>query len=165
MPSIVLLTHFFGAASVLLCSVSHFNLVNSYNQTHVDASPGLDFRPKQRHFPKLSEVVLRDGLIIHSLLFHADRRGERLEVEAEGRDDTRFRAAMLRHVTLLESEPNPLADHFCSGCMRIVEGDQADADGNPTYKSRSTNLTFFSLPLFLIGALSIKLIAATYFSR
>ncbi|EGG05667.1 uncharacterized protein MELLADRAFT_87891 [Melampsora larici-populina 98AG31] len=64
----------------MLGHVSHFNLVNWYNMVFVDETPAATFTPDQLFTPSMSEEVCRNGLMLHSLIKHADRRGTTLVI-------------------------------------------------------------------------------------
>ncbi|KAH9808606.1 hypothetical protein DFH28DRAFT_1193006 [Melampsora americana] len=106
----------------MLAHVSHFNLVNWYDQIFVDDTPVPTFVQNQSFSPSISEEVCRDGLILHSLMNHADRRGTHLAVTSSGTDTIRFDSAIEAHLELLSVEGTRYRDHFCSSCVRLTSG-------------------------------------------
>ncbi|EGG03754.1 uncharacterized protein MELLADRAFT_89839 [Melampsora larici-populina 98AG31] len=118
----------------MLAHVSHFNLVNWYNQIFVEDTPIAHFDPNQKFTPSMSEEVCRDGLIIHSLMNHANRRGIHQAVTSTGNDSIRFDSAIQDHLGRLSAEGTLYCDHFCSSCVRITS--QTDPEtGETFYKS------------------------------
>lgn len=105
-----------------ISSVSHFNLVNWYNHIFVDDCSIATFTPSQGFTPSMSEETCRDGLILHSLMHHADRRGSFLAVTSSGTDSIRFDSAIESHLKQLETGGTLYRDHYCSSCYRLIEG-------------------------------------------
>ncbi|EGF98698.1 uncharacterized protein MELLADRAFT_95442 [Melampsora larici-populina 98AG31] len=103
----------------MLAHVSHFNLVNWYDQIFVDDTPVHKFIQDQSFTPSMSEEVCRDGLILHSLMNHADRRGVQLAVNSSGNDNI-IDAAIKEHLELLSVEGTKFRDHYCSSCVRLA---------------------------------------------
>ncbi|EGG07599.1 uncharacterized protein MELLADRAFT_85437 [Melampsora larici-populina 98AG31] len=119
----------------MLAHVSHFNLVNWFNQIFVDDSDVATFTPRQGFTPSLSEEVCRDGLILHSLINHADRRGSFLAVTSSGTDSIRFDSAIELHLNQLDIEGSRYRDHYCSSCVRLTPGGVDPDTGEVIYKS------------------------------
>lgn len=104
----------------MLGHVSHFNLVNWYNMIFVDDTPKTSFKPGQLFTASMSEEVCRHGLMLHSLMKHADRRGTQLIVASNGPDNIRFETAIESHLDLLQIEGTKYRDHFCSSCVKLL---------------------------------------------
>ncbi|EGG03045.1 uncharacterized protein MELLADRAFT_90505 [Melampsora larici-populina 98AG31] len=107
--------------------VSHFNLVNWFNMVFVDKSPPPTFKASQLFSPSMLEEECCHGLILHSLIKHADRQGTRLMVSSSGTDNLRFEAAIESHLNMLLIEGTKYRDHFCSSCVRPLP-DGADPE-------------------------------------
>lgn len=105
----------------MLAHVSHFNIVNWFNQTYVDDLNIPRFSNDQAFSPAMSDAVCSDGLDLFDLLRHADRRGTQVSVSASGTDHLRFEEAMGEHLALLAAEGTRDRDHYCSGCVRIKQ--------------------------------------------
>ncbi|EGG02774.1 uncharacterized protein MELLADRAFT_90672 [Melampsora larici-populina 98AG31] len=119
---------------VSISSVSHFNLVNWYNQLFVEDAAVAQFVPNQKFTPYMSDEVCRDGLIIHSLMKHADRRGTHLAVVSSGNNSMWFDSAIKDHLERLSVEGTTYRDHYCSSCVRIIT--QVDPEtGEINYRS------------------------------
>ncbi|KAH9806868.1 hypothetical protein DFH28DRAFT_1229943 [Melampsora americana] len=118
----------------MLAHVSHFNLVNWFNELFVDEIPVATFKANQGFHASMSEEVCRDGLILHSLINHADRRQTRLAVAASGNDTIRFDSAIEAHLELLSAEGTRFRDHYCSKCVRLIEAVDPDT-GKPYLKA------------------------------
>ncbi|EGG00581.1 uncharacterized protein MELLADRAFT_93172 [Melampsora larici-populina 98AG31] len=104
----------------MLAHVSHFNLVNWYNEVFVDGTPIPTFVADQSFTPSMSEEVCRDRLILHSLMTHSDQRGTQLAVSSSGNDTIRFDSAIENHLQLLSVEGTRFRDHYCSLCVRVL---------------------------------------------
>ncbi|EGG07413.1 uncharacterized protein MELLADRAFT_85841 [Melampsora larici-populina 98AG31] len=113
------LSHMFRALQ-MLAHVSHFNLVNWFGQIFVDDTPVQTFAPDQSFTASMSEDVCRDGLILHSLMTHADRRGTQLAVNSSGTNSIQFDATIEAHLELLSVEGTRFCDHYCSSCVRLT---------------------------------------------
>ncbi|KAH9823869.1 hypothetical protein DFH28DRAFT_1161758 [Melampsora americana] len=103
----------------MLAHVSHFNLVNWFNTMFVDNSPVPMFTTPQGFSPSMSEETCRDGLILHSLIKHADRRGTQVVVSSSGTDVIRFDYAIENHLNQLLLEGTRYRNHYCSTCVKL----------------------------------------------
>ncbi|EGG05647.1 uncharacterized protein MELLADRAFT_87913 [Melampsora larici-populina 98AG31] len=121
----------------MLAHVSHFNLVNWYNELFVDEKRVSTFVLNQKFSPSMSEEMCRDGLILHSLMNHADRRGTHLAVSSSGNDTIRFDSAIEHHLELLLVEGTRYRDHFCSTCVQLTSDGVDPETDEPVYRGRS----------------------------
>lgn len=119
----------------MLAHVSHFNLVNWYNMIFVDETPAALFTPNQLFTPSMSEEECRNGLMLHSLIKHADRRGTTLVVSSSGTDKIRFESAIETHLQQLLIEGTKYRDHYCSTCVRLLPDGVDPVTGESFYKS------------------------------
>ncbi|KAH9817679.1 hypothetical protein DFH28DRAFT_962667 [Melampsora americana] len=118
----------------MLAHVSHFNLVNWFNTVYVEDTAVVSFTDIKSITPMMSEEVCRDGLILHSLMKHADRRGSQLVVSSSGLDHIRFDSAIETHLDQLLLEGSRYRDHYCSSCVQIVQDGVDSEDGQQHYR-------------------------------
>ncbi|KAH9807982.1 hypothetical protein DFH28DRAFT_1113855 [Melampsora americana] len=79
------LAHHFKMSQMLQHS-SIFNIVNLYNDTHISPYPPPSLTPTQSFSSALSAGVCKDGMDIHTLLYHFSARSHQLVVPADGLD-------------------------------------------------------------------------------
>ncbi|EGG07144.1 uncharacterized protein MELLADRAFT_86071 [Melampsora larici-populina 98AG31] len=130
----------------MLGHVSHFNLVNWFNMIFVDDSPPPTFTPNQLFTPSMSEEECRHGLVLHSLIKHADRRGNQLVVSSSGTDNLRFEAAIESHLDQLLIEGSKYRDHFCSSCVCVLPDSADPVTGEEHWKIIWYRLTWLPHP-------------------
>ncbi|EGF98031.1 uncharacterized protein MELLADRAFT_96227 [Melampsora larici-populina 98AG31] len=119
------LAHHFKMSQMLQHS-SIFNIVNLYNDTHIVACPPPLFSPTQSFSSSLSAGVCKDGMDIHTLLYHFSSRSHQLVVPADGLDATRYEEAKEAHTAYVRANGSSHKNHSCGKCTSIRHCQQPD---------------------------------------
>ncbi|KAH9817740.1 hypothetical protein DFH28DRAFT_1156264, partial [Melampsora americana] len=105
---------------------SIFNIVNLYNDTHISPCPPPSLTPTQSFSSALSAGVCKDGMDIHTLLYHFSAHSHQLVVPADVLDTAQYDEAKNAHTSYVREHGSSHKNHSCGRCTSITHCELSD---------------------------------------
>lgn len=100
-------------------SVSVYNLVNVYNESHALSEKAPNHFARSDFQPPLSDHTLQAGLDLHRLIPEFQQRKKPFTVPSTSIGRNRFEAAKGQVLAWIELAGSPYIDHICDKCAHI----------------------------------------------